>query len=99
MVEHLGQQLAALIEDLRTVAAPDAVEAQIESVTAEAAAQVAAATARTSRAEQAQRQANAERLEADAAASEASDLAEQQHTTLAVTQHELGGAGHTLSTR
>jgi ribosomal protein L29 len=96
MVEHLGQQLTALIEELRTVADPDAAEAQIESVTAEAAAQVAAATARTSRAEQAQRLANAERLEADAAASEASDLAGQQHATLVGTQHELGDRAHTL---
>ncbi|MBT2556080.1 TniQ family protein [Arthrobacter sp. ISL-5] len=96
MVERLGQQLTALIEELRTVADPDAAEAQIESVTAEAATEVAAATARTSRAEQAQRLANAERLEADAATSEASDLAEQQHATLAVTQHELGDRTHTL---
>jgi colicin import membrane protein len=96
MVEHLGQQLTALIEELRTVADPDAAAAQIESVTDEAAAQVAAATARTSRAEQAQRQANAEQLEADAAASEASALAEQQQATLAVTQHERGDRAHTL---
>lgn len=96
MVEHLGQQLTALIEELRTIVDPDAAEAQIESVTAEAAAQVAAATARTSRAEQAQRQTNAERLEADAAASETSDLARQQHASLAVTRHELVERTHTL---
>jgi ribosomal protein L29 len=96
MVEHLGQQLTALIEELRTVADPDAAEAQIESVAIEAAAQVAAATARISRAEQAQRQAEAERLEADAAASEASTLAEQQHATLAVAQQELADRTHTL---
>lgn len=37
MVEHLGQQLTALVEELRTVADPDAAEAQIEFVTTEAA--------------------------------------------------------------
>lgn len=95
-VEHLGQQLTALIEELRTVADPDAAEAQIESVTAEAAARVAVATVRTSCAEQAHRRAEAERVEADAAAGEASDLAEQQQAALAVTQHELGDRAHAL---
>src|SRR5665811_1601140 len=55
MVEHLGQQLNALVDELRTVADPDAAEAQIESVTTDAAEQVAAAAARASRAEQGQR--------------------------------------------
>ena len=87
MVEHLGVQLNALVEELRTVADPDAAEAQIESVTSEAAEQVASASARASRAEKAQRQAEAERVEADAAAVEASELAEQQQATLT----ELGG--------
>ena len=90
MVEHLGQQLTALVEELRTVADPDAAEAQIESVTTEAAERVAAATARASRAEQAQRQAEAERVEADAAAMEASELAEQQQASLTLIQQELG---------
>ena len=90
MVEHLGQQLTALVEELRTVADPDAAEAQIESVTTEAAERVAAATARASRAEQAQRQAEAERVEADAAATEASELAEQQQASLTLIQQELG---------
>ena len=90
MVEHLGQQLTALVEELRTVGDPDAAEAQIESVTTEAAERVAAATARVSRAEQAQRQAEAERVEADAAAMEASELAEQQQATFTATQQELG---------
>lgn len=96
MLEHLGQQLTALVEELRIVADPDAAEAQIESVTAEAAAHVAAATARTSRAEHAGRQAEAERLEADAAACEASDLAEQRQAALAVAQNELEDRAHTL---
>ncbi len=90
MLEHLGQQLTALKEELQTVADPDAVEAQIESVTTEAATQVAAATTRTRRAEQAQRQADAERLEADAAATEASELADQLQADLAAAQQELG---------
>jgi len=88
MVEHLGQQLNALVEELRTVADPDAAEAQIESVTSDAAEQVAAALARASRAEQAGRQAEADRAEADAAATEASELAEQQQAALAVIQQE-----------
>lgn len=71
MIEHLGQQMAALVEELRTVGDPEAVEAQLEAVSSEAAEQVAAANARASRAEQAQRRAEAEREEADAAAAEA----------------------------
>ena len=50
-VEHLSVQLAAVVDELRTMADPDAAEAQIESVTTEAAEQVAAASARASRAE------------------------------------------------
>jgi colicin import membrane protein len=96
MVEHLGQQLTALVEELRTVADPDAAEAQIESVTTEAAAQVAAASARASRAEQAGRQAEAERVEADAAATQASELAEQQQVSLAAAQQELSYRAHVL---
>lgn len=61
MMEHLGGQLTSLLEELRTVSDPEAVEAQIESMTTEAADRVAAANARASRAEQAQRRAEAER--------------------------------------
>lgn len=32
MIEHLGQQLAVLVEELCTVGDPEAAEAQIESV-------------------------------------------------------------------
>jgi colicin import membrane protein len=77
MVEHLGQQLQGLLEELRTVADPEAAELQIEAVTSQAAEQVATAEARASRAEQAQRRVEAERAEADAAAEEASALSEQ----------------------
>ena len=42
----VGAQLDALVEELRTVADPDAAEAQIESVTTQAAEPVAAASAR-----------------------------------------------------
>lgn len=96
MVEHLGVQLNALVEELRTVADPDAAEAQIESVTSEAAEQVASASARASRAEKAQRQAEAERVEADAAAVEASELAEQQQTTLTELGERLDLQGQAL---
>ncbi|MGM0386657.1 MAG: hypothetical protein ACQERF_11860 [Actinomycetota bacterium] len=71
MIEHLGQQMAVLLEELRTVGDPEAVEAQLEAMSSEAAEQVAAANARASRAEQAQRRAEAELEEADAAAAEA----------------------------
>jgi len=54
MIEHLGQQIQGLLEELRTVADPEAAELQIEAVTSHAAEQVATATARVSRAEQAQ---------------------------------------------
>ena len=77
MVEHLGQQLQGLLEELRTVADPEAAELQIEAVASQAAEQVATAEARASRAEQAQRRAEAERAEADAAAEEAAALSEQ----------------------
>ena len=77
MGEHLVQQFQALVEELRTVADPDAAEAQLESMSSDAAERVAAASARATRAEQAQRKAEAERGEADAAAAEASEMAEQ----------------------
>ena len=71
MIEHLGQQLTVLVEELRTVGDPDAVEAQLEAVSSEAAEQVATANARATRAEQGQRRAEAEKAEADAAATDA----------------------------
>ena len=77
MVEHLGQQLQGLLEELRTVADPETAELQIQAVTSPAAEQVATAEARASRAEQAQRRAEAERAEADGAAEEATALSEQ----------------------
>jgi colicin import membrane protein len=89
MVEHLGAQLNALVEELRTVADPDAAEAQIESVTSEAAEQVATASVRATRAEQAQRKVESERVEADAAAVEASELAEQQQVILSALGEQL----------
>ena len=82
MVEQLDQRLKGLLEELRTVADPEAAELQIEAVTSQAAEQVATAAARASRAEQAQRCAEAERAEADAAAEEASALSEQLRTGL-----------------
>lgn len=96
IAEHLGQQMSALVEELRTVADPEAVEAQIETVTIEAAEQVASASARASRAEQAQRQAEAERAEADAAAVEASELAEQQQASLVEAGEHLALQGEAL---
>ena len=61
----------ALVNVLRTVADPDADQAHIESVTADAPEQVAAASARASRAEQAQRKAEKGRVEADAGTNQA----------------------------
>ncbi|WP_141680153.1 hypothetical protein [Tessaracoccus lapidicaptus] len=82
MIEHLGQQLSVLVDELRTVGDPEAVEAQLEAVSSEAAEQVASAHARATRAEQAQRRAEAEKAEADAAASEATVSLEQLTATL-----------------
>jgi chromosome segregation ATPase len=89
LIEHLGQQLTALVDELRTVGDPEATEAQIESVASEAAEQVAGANARASRAEQAQRRAEAERDEADAAAEEATRKSEELTENVAVLQVEL----------
>ncbi len=83
MVEHLQQQLVVLIDELRTVADPDAAEAQIEAVTSDAAEQVATAAARANRAETATRKAEAERAEADAAAEESAALVDELRTALA----------------
>jgi len=41
---HLVQQLHALVDELRTVADPDAAEAQIEAVTTDAAERITAAS-------------------------------------------------------
>ena len=82
MLEAAATQLTSLLEELRTVADPDAAEAQIEAVTTEAAEQVAAAASRASRAEQAQRLAEAEREEADAAAIEAVSAAGELQVAL-----------------
>lgn len=92
MIEHLSQQLTALVEELRTVGDPGAAEAQIESVASEAAEQVAAANARATRAEQAQRRAEADKDEADAAAEEAIRSSEQLTQDLAGIQEELAAA-------
>ncbi|WP_147251820.1 hypothetical protein [Blastococcus sp. TF02-8] len=92
MIEHLNQQLTGLLEELRTVADPEAAELQIEAVTSEAAEQVATAAARASRAEQAQQRAEAERAEADAAAEEASALSEQFRTELEAARRQLTDA-------
>jgi chromosome segregation ATPase len=92
MIEHLGQQLTTLVDELRTVGDPEAAEAQIESVASEAAEQVAGANARATRAEQAQRRAEAEKDEADAAAEEATRKSEELAGELAVVQAELEAA-------
>ncbi|TFV52086.1 hypothetical protein [Blastococcus sp. TF02A-35] len=89
MVEHLGQQLQGLLEELRTVADPEVAELQIEAAASQAAERVATAEARASRAEQAQRRAEAERAEADAAAEEASALSEQLGTGLESARQRL----------
>lgn len=92
MVEHLGLQLQGLLEELRTVADPEAAELQIEAVTSQAAEQVATAEARASRAQQAQRRAETERAEADAAAEEASALNEQLRAGLDESRQRLAEA-------
>jgi len=92
MVEHLSQQLQGLLEELRTVADPEAAELQIEAAASQAAEQVATAEARASRAEQAQRRAEAERAEADAVAEEASALSEQLRAGLDESGHRLAEA-------
>lgn len=89
MLEVAATQLTSLLEELRTVADPDAAEAQIEAVTTEAAEQVAAAASRASRAEQAQRLAEAERAEADAAATEAAATAGQLQAALGASEAAL----------
>lgn len=92
MIEHLGQQLSVLLEELRTVGDPEAAEAQIESVSTEAAEQVAAANARATRAEQTQRRAEAQKDEADAAAEEATRASEQSAQELSGVREELHAA-------
>lgn len=92
MIEHLGQQLTVLLEELRTVGDPEAAEAQMESVSSEAAEQVAAANVRATRAEQAQRRAEAQKDEADAAAQEATRSGEQAAQELSGAREELDAA-------
>ncbi len=92
MIEHLGQQLTALVEELRTVGDPEATEAQIEAVASEAAEQVAGANARATRTEQALRRAEAEKAEADAVAEEATRKSEELTGDLAGVQSELAAA-------
>ncbi len=82
MAELLGQQLGTFLEELRTLADPEAAEAQIEAVTSEAAERVAVAAAAAIRAEQAQRAAERLQAEADAAAAEATALAEDLQESL-----------------
>ena len=89
MIEHLGQQLTVLVEELRTVGDPEAVEAQLEAVSSEAAEQVATANARATRAEQGQRRAEAEKAEADAAATEATAAVEELTAALAQARQDL----------
>ena len=97
MVEHLGQQLNTLVEELRTASDPDAAEVEIETVTTEAAERVATASARASRAEQAQRHAETERSEADAAAIEATGRAEQLQANLTETKENLDSRQQSLA--
>ncbi len=92
MMEHLGQQLTVLLQELHTVGDPEAAEAQIEAVASEAAEQVAGANARATRAEQAQRRAEAEKAEADAAAEEATQKSEELTQDLAGVQADLAAA-------
>lgn len=89
MIEHLGQQLAVLVDELRTIGDPEAVEVQIEAVSSEAAEQVATANARAARAEQAQRRAEAEKAEADDAATEATTALEQLTAELEQSRADL----------
>ena len=89
MLEVASTQLTSLLEELRTVADPEAAEAQIEAVTTEAAEQVAAAASRASRAEQAERLAEAERAEADAAATEAAATAGELQAALDASEAAL----------
>ena len=67
-VGALVDRLQRVMDDLNTMADPDAAAAQIETVTSEAAEQVAGADAARSRAETAARQARSELDEANAAA-------------------------------
>ncbi|MDH6238234.1 hypothetical protein [Cryobacterium sp. CG_9.6] len=82
MIEHLQQQLVLVVDDLQTIADPDAAQAQIESVTADAAEQVASAAARANRAETAMHEAEANRAEADAAAEESAAQVDDLCTAL-----------------
>jgi len=82
MVELFQEQLALLVGELHTIADPDAAEAQIEAVKADAAEQVASAAARANRAETAMREAEADRAEADAAATDSAVQVDDLRTAL-----------------
>jgi colicin import membrane protein len=90
MFEHMQQQLVALVVEMRTVADPDAAEAQIEAITSDAAEQVTVAAARANRAEVATRKAEAERAEADAAAEESAALADELRAAIADLEQRAG---------
>lgn len=92
MAELLADQLAVVLEQLRTLTDPDAAAAQIEAVTTETAEQVAAANARASRAEAATRQAELDRAEADDAADEATTRAVELEAALAAADAERAAA-------
>lgn len=89
MADHLVNQLHELLSELRTVADPDAAEAQLEAAASDAAEQIAAANGRAVRAEQALRQAVADAAEADAAATEATTRAQELAAELSQTRADL----------
>lgn len=90
--EHLVGQLSTLVEELRTVGDPEAVEVELEAVASDAAERVAAAAARASRAELDRNRAEAERAEADAAAEEAVARETQHAQRVAELTDELAAA-------
>lgn len=90
MGEHFLTQFQAMLDELATLSDPEAVEAQLESVTNDAAEQVAAARARATRAEQAQHDAEQQRAEADAAAEEATTAEQQRTARVAELEQQLG---------
>ena len=97
MVEHLTLQLGALLGELRTTGDPDAAEAQIESVTADAAERVAAAEARASRSDAERRRVRAEQEEADAAAGEAVAAADILANEISALRSDLAAASQSAA--
>ncbi|MPZ12773.1 MAG: pyridoxal-phosphate dependent enzyme, partial [Kiloniellaceae bacterium] len=91
--EHFLAQFRELVDELATLGDPDAVEAQLETVTTEADEQVAAASARATRAEQAQRRAEVERGQAEAAAEEALTAEQDRAARVAELDEQLVEAG------